>query len=211
MIFDPSWRPASLEEIEEAFDLYTAAVGRVAAAWNRLHDRMENLFCKIMNADSELLSAVWHSTYSDRSQRQMLEAAIKASKPLPLWGHLPDTANEDLLWLMKRSHSLSDKRDEAVHAPCWYFEETAGGIDVIVSAYSKHRRARALEGKDLLIEFDWLERYIRELILFTDSAAITIPYARAAQHGPSWPQKPRVPDRRPKTALRGRLRRPPPK
>jgi hypothetical protein len=125
---------------------------------------MEHLFWKIMDADSQLTSAVWHSTFSDRTQRQMLEAAIRASAPHPMWKHLPDTAHEDLLWLMKRSNYLGDKRDEAIHAPCTQFQHSADGTDVTLTPYSKHRRAEALEGKDLLIEFDWLERYISDIL-----------------------------------------------
>jgi hypothetical protein len=62
--------------------------------------------------------AVWYSSYSDRSQRQMLKAAIKAATHDPIWAGLPDNARADLLlWLMEQANNLGNKRDEAIHAP----------------------------------------------------------------------------------------------
>jgi len=151
----------------------------------------------------------------------MLEAAIVASASHPMWESpfLPDTAREDLLWLMKRSNYLGDKRDEAIHAPCNVFHlSQAEGVEVIVGAHNNHRRAKALQGKELLVEFDWLERYIGVLAQFTDQAFGTISFTKVLLKEPHpgsapspWPQRPRVPDRQPKTFLRRRFRRSLPK
>ena len=39
---------------------------------------------------------------------------------------------------------------------------------------SGHRRAKGLTGKQLLTEFDWLERYIEALTLFTSRARLAM-------------------------------------
>jgi hypothetical protein len=67
---------------------------------------------------------------------------------------------------------------------------------------SGHRRAKSLTGKQLLTEFDWLERYIEALTRFTYGAWLALMTDNAP-----WPQKPPVPDRRPSKALRGQLQR----
>jgi hypothetical protein len=68
------------EEVRAEFQTYTSAVGRVAHAWNYLHERLGRLFVRLVNApDRSVTAAVWYSTYSDRVQRDMLRAAISAS------------------------------------------------------------------------------------------------------------------------------------
>jgi hypothetical protein len=206
-----SFLPPTQEDADTAFELYTAAVGRVAAAWNYLHEQMEALFLRVVGGrDYRITDAVWHSSFSDRAQRQMLEAAIRASDGHPAWKQLPNNAKDDLLWLMNRANYLSDKRDEAVHAPCSIFLTTADGTEVISNYSSQHRRAKSLAGKEILVEFDWLERYIGELSEFTHRAWIVMGSGHVAGNA-SWPQKPRVPDRRPKKSLQDRPRRRPPK
>jgi len=198
------------ELVGEAFDLYTAAVGRVVTAWNSLHDRLESLFWKIIETDPGMALAIWRSSFSDRSQRQMLEAAIKASVRHPAWKQLPGDAKDDLLWLLKRCNHLGDKRDDVIHLPGIAYQITGSNIDVVAND-PYHRRGKTLFGKELLVEFDWLERYIIDLSAFAYSAFGAIAAVMLDQHGSAWPERPRAPDRRPKTALQGRLRRPPPK
>jgi hypothetical protein len=205
-------RPQTTKEIkeasEEAFDLYTSAVGRVADAWNMLHESMAELFWRIVGGhEYRITAAVWYSSYSDRFQRQMLEAAINASVNHPAWARVPTTAREDLIWLLRRANFLGNKRDEAIHAPCQWLRRTFDGAppEVIVAETSLHRRAKSLIGKDILIEFDWLEQYIWALSKFTHRAEIVLHLGDDSFR--TWPEKPRVPDRRPKKFLQGRLRR----
>jgi hypothetical protein len=199
-------RPPTREEMRVAFDLYTAAVGRVAYAWNYLHEKLGGLFARVVggyeyDVQRNVALAVWYSSYSDRSQRQMLEAAIKAASGDPVWAQLPRNARDDLIWLIERANRLGDKRDEAIHAPCSLFVDHEGSA-MAANILSGHRRARSLTGKELLIEFDWLERYIEALSRFTYGAWLAMSVGN-----PTWPEKPSAPDRRPRKALQGQLRR----
>ena len=61
--------------------------------------------------------AIWHSTPSDLSQRKMLRAAAETFS-----GH--DQKRADILWLLDQiDHTLSSKRNEAIHAPLDFFTE----------------------------------------------------------------------------------------
>jgi hypothetical protein len=199
-------RPPTREQMREAYDLYTAAIGRVAYTWNHLHEALARLFARIVggwdyDVQRNVALAVWYSSYSDRSQRQMLKAAIKAATHDPIWAGLPDNARADLLWLMEQANNLGNKRDEAIHAPCSFFTDHEG-TEVGADFLSRHRRARSLTGKQLLIEFDWLERYTEALYSFTQAASLAMSVGN-----PTWPQRPSVPNRRPRKILQGRLRR----
>jgi hypothetical protein len=98
------------EEVKAEFDAYTNAVGKVVHAWNYLHERLGRLFVRLVNApDRNVTAAVWYSTYSDRVQRDMLQAAIIASNEI-VWTRLPIHAKDDLLWLMKHAtNELANK------------------------------------------------------------------------------------------------------
>jgi hypothetical protein len=203
----------SSDEAREAFDLYTSAVGRVAYAWNRLQEGMAELFVRVVggqNADTaeamlrrSLTEAVWHSSFNDRLQRQMLEAAVMASRPDPVWRRLPRGASDDLVWLIRRANHLGDRRDEVVHAPV-ALTAKIDGISMEADYLSAHRRARSLVHKDPLVEFDWLERSVLALTRFAEAAYAAMRSERAA-----WPQRPSAPERRQRKTLLNRLRRSP--
>ena len=177
------------------FEAYTSAVGKVAHAWNYLHERLGALFALLVDApDRNLVAAVWYSMFSDRSQRLMLEASIRAS-PGYRWHSVPAHAKDDLIWLMKKANELGNKRDAAIHAPA-ALSTDIHGTEMATSVLSGHRRAQELAGKRLLIEFGWLERYTEELSRFTMQATNALAYVDY-----TWPNKPPVPDRRPRKAL----------
>jgi len=52
----------------------------------------------LINApDRRVIAAVWYSSFSDRGQRNMLEAVITAL-PEWRWASVPSSAKPDLLW-----------------------------------------------------------------------------------------------------------------
>jgi hypothetical protein len=141
-----------------------------------------------------MTAAVWYSTFSDRSQRQMLEAAI-ANWAEYHWQSHPIHAKKDLIWLLRRADELGNRRDDAIHAPAILYTDVQG-TEMAAPPLSGHRRAQNLRGKRLLIEFDWRERYVEELSRFTMAATNALAYPDY-----TWPDKPQPPDRRPRKAL----------
>jgi hypothetical protein len=191
------------QQVTAEFEAYTCAVGRVAHAWNYFHERLGALFAQLVNApDRNVIAAVWYSTFSDRAQREMLKASVLALAEYR-WGSVPSHAKADLLWLLERANYIGNMRDNAVHAPA-ILQTDADGTEMATSVLSGHRRAKNLVGKRLLVEFDWLERYMEGLSRFTQQATNALTYADSP-----WPDRPLAPNRRPRKALLDRARRQP--
>jgi hypothetical protein len=179
----------------EAVSAYISAVGMVAHAWNRLHEKLGQLFVRIVEApNSKIASAIWYAPFSDRNQRELLAAAIEACND-EFWKRLPRTAKADLKSLLTKINTLGFKRDDAVHAPVLF--DDAGTPVIVADFLSGHRRAKNLVGKDLLVEFDYLKRYAEAL---TDCAE-QFTEALSAENAP-WPNIPPAPDRKAKKSRR---------
>jgi hypothetical protein len=72
----------TLEEATAAFEEYALAVGKVAYAWNYLHERLGELFVVVSAAEQAIALAIWYSTKSERGQRDMLRRRSRESRPL---------------------------------------------------------------------------------------------------------------------------------
>ncbi len=67
------------KQLDRAFAPLALEIGKLNRAWNMLHEHLGSLFAHIVNNDNlSIPLAVWYSTQSDRSQREMLRAAINA-------------------------------------------------------------------------------------------------------------------------------------
>jgi hypothetical protein len=188
-------------EVRAAFEAYVTGVGKVAHAWNHLHERLGALFAAVLNApDRNVTAAVWYSPYADRVQRDMLRAAIEAMAEYR-WQSLPNNARDDLKYVLNEIDTIGYKRDDAIHAPASLYTDYTGS-EMATSFLSGHRRAKNLAGKQLLIEFDWCERYSEELSRFIAQATQALLFGKAP-----WPGRPRKPDRKPKRSLKGPERR----
>jgi len=82
----------TLEEATAAFEEYALAVGKVAYAWNYLHERLGELFVVVSGAKQSVALAIWYSTKSDRTQRDMLRAAVNAIPSR--WEKLPKAPDD---------------------------------------------------------------------------------------------------------------------
>ena len=169
-----------------AFDEYCTALGHVASIWNHMQEGIGLLFCQLTGLSKTVGMAIWYSTPSDRSQREMLRAAVGAM-PDDFWEkfHAP-SAKVDMLWLLSQANSLADRRNDAIHAPV-----SAGIIDGIVQIeafkYHGNPRAQKLYGKEVLNELAW----------YRHSAATLFGFARtlnqAVERLIAWPEKPSMP------------------
>lgn len=139
-------------ETKRAFEEYSLAVGKVSHAWNYLQERLGLLFRLVSGAPHEIASAVWYSVESDRSQRNMLSAAAGANTKLS--EKYPDLV-PDLKWLVDRCGELSQRRNDAIHAPCSLYIHGEKGAEVGSFFLFGHPRAKNLKGKKLLTEFAW--------------------------------------------------------
>ena len=156
---------ATDEERQNAFAAYTEAVGKVAHAWNFLHERLGQLFLAILEGEPQVSAAIWYSTENDRTQRWMLLLAAKASPKL----RTKEGVLDAIEWLHERCTSLADRRNDAIHAPCaLWLGATPDGNPVMGASYIfGHPRAQKLKGKAIIDEFLSCERIAEELTRFT--------------------------------------------
>jgi hypothetical protein len=102
-------------EQERQFKPLAVELGWITYEWNRLHEALGELFADAMGADTYTALSAWHTIRSDLTQRQMLKAvaAHRAQKSPPenkrLWQALMD--------LLDEVTKLSDRRNNAIHAP----------------------------------------------------------------------------------------------
>jgi hypothetical protein len=165
---------------------YVAALGRVAHSWNRLQEDLGQLFGTVTGLLDGSGMAIWHSTPNDRTQREMLRAAVQASARSRLTTARPK-AKADIKWLLDRADAIADQRNTAIHAP---MTVAIGHSEISLFPITFHGnpRAKKLVGKDILAEFGWYESSTDTLTIFARNvrAAIT-------SDGAPWPNRPQMP------------------
>jgi hypothetical protein len=176
------------DEIRAIFDPYVAAVGRVSHAWNYLHERLGQLFVVVIGGDRRISLAVWYSTKSDRGQREMLEAAIRASSADRWLPRLP-AARADLLWMLKETDHLAEIRNDAMHVPCSAYTSDKG-TEMGAAFFNGNPRARKLLGKQIIQEFSWCEQCTENLTRFAMKAETALAFEQYP-----WPDRPPMPTR----------------
>jgi hypothetical protein len=161
--------------------------------WNRLHAAMGELFSVLVPQDSQpVLTAVWHTLTSERTQWDMLKHGAAAAKRLPKRSH------EDIIWLLNQMNNLGGKRNDAVHSPLIFVNDwSAETIGIMPFMFLGNPRAKSLfaatakEKTDLITEFGWYRDHLLRLATFTEHLH------HAIRHHPnfSWPDRPQLPTR----------------
>lgn len=197
------------EEAERHFEAYCLALGKVAHAWNYLFERLGGLFVIVAGGNAHVSNAIWYAPDSDRTKLAMLKEATNC--PAQGFCYLPErpAVKEDIIWLINRTVEHIDKRNSVIHAPC-VLRSDADGTSMAAS-FNGHNLAKKLWGKEILVEFDWCERWAEELSRFAQAM-------ENALHDPKkpWPGRPGKPDQRRKKDLLPQLppestkQRPPP-
>lgn len=175
------------DEQRRHFDAYCLALGKVAHAWNYLFEKLGRLFVVVAGGDKHVANAIWYAPDSDRTKVGMLRAAIDASVNAE-WPRQFPTAKADMIWLLQRVDSLTDTRNNVIHAPCVL--RTDGTGTAMAASFNGHQRAKKLWGKEILVEFEWCECWTESLSRFSQEIerALTDPE-------PSWPARPSKPAR----------------
>ena len=175
------------EEIKASYGDYTSAVGAVAHVSNFLQERLGELFAIASGADRAIALAIWYSLSSDINQRRLLRAAVSAS-PDDRWMPRLPLAKSDLLWLVDRSNSFANHRNDAIHTPCSLFVSEEG--HGFAAAFLKgNPKAMKLRGQEIVKEFQLCAAFAERLARFAEkiySAFISSDYP--------WPDRPELPD-----------------
>ena len=132
---------------------------------------------------------IWHSSKSDRGQRDMLEAALSAQATDEEWTKKFPKADEDIRWLLHKVNGVAEQRNNAIHAPCSLGIDS-GELEIMPIVFFSNLRARKLSGKDILSEFAWYEKSADILKAFTrEVASASMNHDRPS----SWPDRPQLP------------------
>jgi hypothetical protein len=181
-----------IRETHEAIEAYCVAVGLVVYEWNDLHEKLGRLFAVVRGGDRREPLTEWYAIRSDTRQRETLRSAI-AETTSDRWKKSA-RAPDDLKWLLDGVDKLANDRNNAIHAPCSLYLRGDGSSEVMAavrSANGGNRRAKKLEGKDLLTEFHWCAAYALRLGQF---AGMLAP-AMASPDNYEWPKRPKIPSR----------------
>ena len=175
------------DRIEKVFEPYAREVGKLVAAWNQLQERLGELFSTIVSKDHPGIAlAVWYSTQSDRTQREMLRGAKEASAAA---GLLNERAASDIKWLLDRSEELAHQRNDALHAPVAFYTDQ-DGTKLMTEYFFGNPRASNLKDKNLSDEFSWYEKKATCLSGFALRCSICLRNADFP-----WIERPQLPNR----------------
>lgn len=181
---------------DELLAPYMFQLGCAVDGWNTLHEALAMLFHVILYPQASVKSsipyAIWYSTQSDRTQREMLRAAALArfTDKETKFPH----ARDDIVWLLNEANTLSDKRNNAVHSPLtisrrWEYSKPVE-TKVVAQDFFGHPRASRLRNKDILDEYQWATECADVLGLF--ASKLTRPLTDESE---SWPDRPLLPNR----------------
>jgi hypothetical protein len=193
------------DEMRAAFEEYSAVVGKVAHAWNYLHEKLGLLFVVVSGAEKGIALSIWYSTGNDRAQRDMLRASISASAA-DRWPTCPHAKN-DMEWILGTAEKFADLRNNAIHAPAGMYINPmdADSVEMRSAFWNGHPRAKRLMGKSLLDEYEWGEAVIEQLSRFTEKVETGLRWPERY----TWPDRPSLPTRRQRKVRPGQPHQPP--
>lgn len=177
-------KPSIDDQIEQAFEPYFLALGKVAHEWNHMQEELGKLFCTVVGLGESMGMTLWHSLRSDLAQRQMLVAAAGYMDDDEDWRAKFPKAAEAIADLVEDINRFSNKRNAAIHAPCSVILDE-GELEIIAVSFSRNPNAQKLRGKDILAEFDWYERKADAYRRHVRDLAFALSDARVP-----WPDKP---------------------
>ena len=201
-----SWKRRT-EFQSKRFRPYALSVGQMNLTWNDFHEALGTLFLKLMVdhprklRDLRRCRVLWGAISSDREKRKLVEV-LADNFDATRYPTVP-TLTEDLKFLVRRGHSLEDRRNDVIHAPVFLVNNAlvAGAMgvqcmDIVPSRFSA--RGQRLKGP--------AHRAGRELLaairLYRDYAAALSKYAsdindawlaRDTKRRRAWPRRPPLP------------------
>lgn len=197
-----------IEAAEKALDPYKLALGKVAHAWNHMQEQMGLLFCVVSGLDNSMGMGIWHALKSDRSQRDLLEAATVAASDDEEWTEDFPNAQEDIKWILKKIQVLADGRNSAIHAPI--FSHVGEEPEIRPFTFYKNQNAARLLGKDIIAEFEWYESYFNTIKVFAAEMTLALMGRRRPNSAwMPWPDRPPLPTVRQRSSRQGRHHPPP--
>ncbi len=211
----PKRERSSQRYTSKEFRPYVTALGQLTLAWNDLQESLRGLFWTLMTprpVAGDFVNFtplwVWSAIKSDRSQRDMLRAAVMNTQD----NRGREKFREDLKWLLDKCTSLEDLRNDCVHSPLFSASKSLWGTTykakeqetVAPASWLFNPRAVALSKRGALL---------KEFRFCRDTAIKLADYAQEAtgalEHpNRPWPNRPTLPSLGQKKARQDQPRQP---
>jgi hypothetical protein len=181
----PDWKDPRVQYARSEFRPYATTLGRIALAWNGLHERLAFLFCMLMGGGQvNHFFAAWYAIKNDRSQREMLGAVTKVD--ISNLSALFPKMQEEVAWILARCNDVEEARNNALHSPLVLMHR---GVEP--AYHMGHERANKLaKRRDLLAELRWCQKAatgLSDYVYAIDRALEDIQN--------KWPDRPKWPTR----------------
>lgn len=137
---------------------YLHELALVVVAWNELHLELSQMFCVVTGMRDVVTGLrIWHSTDNDRAQRKLLREALHSdfqhlSRVKEKGRSFAEKAKREIEFILNEADKVSGPRNDAVHSP-YLFELVGEEIKMCAFDFFMSPRAKALSGKDLIVEF----------------------------------------------------------
>jgi hypothetical protein len=174
------------EEVADLTAKHARQTGAAISAWNLLQDTLGRIFAEIVDpANQKLALAIWYSQESDRAQRKMLKAAVKAryGEASKIWS--------EIKYLCTEADTIAEHRNNVVHVGYSVdLDITLTKVGIKPRGLGVYRRADAMENKDVLLALEALEKSCKDLFQF---AAMLTPMIFYPEQEHTWPDRPELP------------------
>jgi hypothetical protein len=149
-------------ETQPAAGKHAKHVGEVIHAWNAAHAALFGIFIRVgAGGDPVLAHALWHTIQSDKTQRDMVQAAVYVKLTRPL------SVLNAVTWGIAALNELSKYRNDSAHTEMMFFrDDSVPGISARRTSMTRlldnplDKHWRALRGDlhalaSYLIAIDW--------------------------------------------------------
>ena len=164
-------------------------LGHVAIEWNHLCGTLGWAFAALMlPKDTGTSLAAWGAITSDRSQRQMLAAAIHAELAQT------DKVRRGMQWALDEASKIGSRRDNIIHAPYKPEEDGDGGVRLVVADLHGNRQVAYLKNRDIETEM----KAVRDAALALSGYVAALTQLLLRDERAPLPQKPAAQSWRPR-------------
>ncbi|AZO43777.1 hypothetical protein EJ076_23130 [Mesorhizobium sp. M7D.F.Ca.US.005.01.1.1] len=155
-------------DVDALFAPLQKALGKIVIEWGTLQDDLGQLFAVVMRHlpdGMHIAFSAWQSHSNDRAQREMLRSVASARFNPDQSKKPADALLLEIEWLLGRCDSVSEARNNFVHAS-YTMTHTPNGPELSSSVFFGNRRSKKLVDKDLLADADKCSRNIHALDRF---------------------------------------------
>jgi hypothetical protein len=178
--------PPTPRHVLDRFAEHATEIGHLVYASARLQWSLGELFAALVGTGKPISIAIWNSLKSDRSQRDILEAAAKVA--------LADDADakSDVFWLLQEADARAIDRNDAVHTAFFFTNNEDGEIVPVPDPMSSPGRLQRLTDSGLPLPGLFAAYHSSLTALYRYADKLTDQFLPTEGERPPWPEKPQL-------------------